>query len=186
MFPNCCATQQGVHVTDIGGNQRTYWVDLRGFGDTAPQNTLVLIDGRRVTQADLSGTDWTQLPLDRIQKIEIVRGGYSSIFYGDNASGGVINILTKEGGKKRLGTDLSGGSYGTFRANAYAEGNEKKLSYAFTGGYLTSNGYRLNSDTTARDAGANLTYNLTDTSFLRVNGGFHKDDSGVAGSFEGQ
>ena len=38
-------------------------MDLRGFGETATLNTLVLVDGRRVNQADLSGTDWSQIPL---------------------------------------------------------------------------------------------------------------------------
>ena len=69
--PELLRMQQGVQVTDVTGNHRTYSVDLRGFGDAAPQNTLVLVDGRRITQADLSGTDWRLIPLDRIERIEI-------------------------------------------------------------------------------------------------------------------
>ena len=59
-------------------------VDIRGFGETAPLNTLVLVDGRRVNEIDLSGVDWTQIPLDQIERIEIVRGA-GSVLYGDNA-----------------------------------------------------------------------------------------------------
>ena len=176
--------QQGVQVTDISGTHRSYWVDLRGFGDTASQNTLVLIDGRRVTQADISGTDWGQIPLDRIERIEIVRGGSGGVFYGDNASGGVINIITKKGKDRKFGLDLSGGSYETFRAGAYAEGNEKKLSYNMTGSYLTSNGYRLNGDTNSKDVGATLNYNLTDAIRLHLSGGFHKDNTGLPGALK--
>ena len=107
-IPELLRAQEGVQVTDITGNHRSYSVDLRGFGDTAPQNTLVLVDGRRVTQSDLSGTDWTLIPLDRVERIEVVRGGSSSIFYGDNASGGVINIITKKGDKTAYGADVRG------------------------------------------------------------------------------
>ena len=85
----------GVVVRDFYGNGKTASVDIRGFGETAPLNTLVLVDGRRVNEIDLSGVDWTQIPLDQIERIEIVRGA-GSVLYGDNAVGGVINIITKK------------------------------------------------------------------------------------------
>ena len=69
-------------------------VDIRGFGETGALNTLVLVDGRRVNEIDLSGVDWSQIPLDQVERIEIVRGP-GSVLYGDNAVGGVINIITK-------------------------------------------------------------------------------------------
>jgi len=86
--------QVGVVVKDIYGNGKSATVDIRGFGETAPPNTLVLVDGRRVNQIDLSGVDWTQIPLHQIERIEVVRGS-GSVLYGDNAVGGVINIITK-------------------------------------------------------------------------------------------
>jgi iron complex outermembrane receptor protein len=182
-IPELLRSQEGIQVTDVTGNNRTYTVDLRGFGDTAGSNTLVLIDGRRVTQADLSGTDWTQIPLDRVKRIEIVRGGSGSVFYGDNASGGVVNIITKEGEEEtRYGADVSAGSYRTFHPSAYVEGTEKALSFAFTGGYLTSNGYRLNSGTDAKDVGASLKYNLSDVMKIYLSSGYHRDETGMPGA----
>jgi iron complex outermembrane recepter protein len=183
-IPELLRDQEGVQVTDITGNGRSYTVDLRGFGDTAGLNNLVLIDGRRVTQADLSGTDWTQIPLDRVKRIEIVRGGSGSVFYGDNASGGVINIITKEGEKTRYGADISGGSYETFRSSAYAEGRVKDLSYALTGRYLTSGGYRANSDTDAKDLGASLKYDLRDFMKINFSTGYHKDNTALPGALK--
>ncbi len=180
--PELLRTQGGVQVTDIAGNQRNYSVDLRGFGDSAGQNTLVLVDGRRVTQADLSGTDWTQIPLDRVERIEIVRGGSSSVFYGDNASGGVINIITRKGEETRYGADVGGGSYNTLRTSAYAEGKEKRLSYALSGSYFTSNGYRLNSGTHTRDAGGSVGYEASDSTRLYFKTGWHKDNTGLPGA----
>ena len=96
-IPDLLRTEVGVQVNDIAGNRRAYTVDLRGFGETATLNTLVLVDGRRVNQPDLSGVDWTEIPLERVSRIEIIKGGRGSVLYGDNATGGVINIITKRG-----------------------------------------------------------------------------------------
>src|SRR5512143_3858269 len=115
-IPNLLRMHGGLQVTDVTGNGRSYRVDLRGFGETAQSNTLVLVDGRRINQADLSGTDWTLIPLDRVKRIEIIRGARGSVLYGDNASGGVINIITKEGELLKAGVDLLSGSYNTFNA----------------------------------------------------------------------
>jgi iron complex outermembrane receptor protein len=67
-------SEEGVVVRDLLGNGKTSQVDLRGFGETGPYNTLVLVDGRRVNEIDLSGVDWTQIPLGQIERIEVVRG----------------------------------------------------------------------------------------------------------------
>src|SRR4030043_232451 len=88
-------TEVGVVVRDYYGTGKTASVDIRGFGETGPLNTLVLVDGRRVNEIDLSGVDWTQIPLDQIERIEILRGP-GSVLYGDNAVGGVINIITRK------------------------------------------------------------------------------------------
>jgi len=83
-------------VNDWTGTGKTVTLDMRGFGEGGPLNTLVLVDGRRVTQVDLAGTDWSQIPIEDVVKIEIVRGS-GSILYGDNATAGTINIITKKG-----------------------------------------------------------------------------------------
>ncbi|MFC1838402.1 TonB-dependent receptor plug domain-containing protein, partial [Thermodesulfobacteriota bacterium] len=83
--------EEGISVRDKLGNGKGAEIDLRGFGETASYNLLVLVDGRRVNEIDLSGIDWTQLPIELIERIEILRGT-GSVLYGDNAVGGVINI----------------------------------------------------------------------------------------------
>jgi iron complex outermembrane receptor protein len=181
-IPSILRTQPGIHVTDISGNRRTYRVDLRGFGETAQSNTLVLVDGRRINQADLSGTDWALIPLDRVERIEIVRGGRGSVLYGDNASGGVINIITKEGEAFEVGGELAGGSYDTFSANAYISGTQEGLSYALSGSYYDSDGYRDNSDSEAKDLGLNLGYFFGDIAKLSLSSGYHEDDTGLPGA----
>jgi iron complex outermembrane receptor protein len=183
-IPDLLRDQVGVHVNDIAGNRRNYTVDLRGFGETASLNTLVLVDGRRINQADLSGSDWSLIPLDRVKRIEIIRGGRGSVLYGDNAGGGVINIITKEGEAFKTGTEISGGSYDTFKGSAFVSGTHSKLSYALSGSYLTSDGYRDNSGTEAKDIGLNLGYYQNDMVKWKLSSSFHKDSTGLPGGIK--
>ena len=110
--------QVDVVVRDFYGNGKTASVDIRGFGETGTLNVLVLVDGRRVNDIDLSGVDWTQIPMDQIERIEIVRGS-GSVLYGDNATGGVINIITKRP-EKPFSVQAEGvaGSYGYYKGAA--------------------------------------------------------------------
>ncbi len=183
-IPDLLRTEPGIHVNDIAGNQRNITVDIRGFGESAGLNTLVLVDGRRVNQADLSGTDWAQIPIDRIKKIEIIRGGRGSILYGDNATGGVINIITKDGDMLKAGGGLAAGSYDTFKGNAYLSGSSGSLSYSLSGSYLTSEGYRDNSNTEAKDLGLNFGYYLGNHVKLNFSSGYHKDNTGLPGALK--
>lgn len=94
-LPDILAQQAGIGMRDLYGNNATdSTVDLRGFGAAAGQNTLILLDGRRLNDIDLSAIDWSALPLSSIERIEIVRGG-SSVLHGEGAVGGVINIITR-------------------------------------------------------------------------------------------
>jgi iron complex outermembrane receptor protein len=182
--PDLLRSQVGVLVNDIAGNRRSYTVDLRAFGETAPLNTLVLVDGRRINQTDLSGSDWSLIPLDRIKKIEIIRGGRGSVLYGDNAAGGVINIITKEGEAFKIGAEINSGSYDTFKESIFASGTQNKLSYAFSLSFLLSDGYRDNSDTSAKDLGLNLGYYQNDMVKWNLSSGYHKDSTGLPGAIK--
>lgn len=183
-IPDLLRTEAGLHVNDIGGNRRNMTVDIRGFGETAGVNVLVLVDGRRVNQPDLSGADWSQIPLDRVERIEIIRSGRGSVLYGDNATGGVINIITKEENKLSTGGSVAAGSYDTYKANAYFSNSTKELSYSLNGSYLLSEGYRKNSDTEAKDVGMNLSYYLNDSLKLNLSTGYHKDNTGLPGGLK--
>ncbi len=182
--PDLLRTQTGIQVKDVTGNQRNFQVDMRGFGETAQSNTLVLVDGRRINQADLSGTDWTLVPLNRIERIEIIRGGRGSVLYGDNAADGVINIITKKGGQTTVEAEIRAGSYKTFASSAAASGSQQNFSYAVSGSYLTTDGYRDNSDGMAQNLGANLAYYFGDAASISLDAGYHKDNTGLPGSLK--
>lgn len=176
--------EAGVHVNDITGNRRNYTVDLRGFGEAAGLNTLVLVDGRRTNQADLSGVDWTQIPLDRVQRIEIIRGSRASVLYGDNAAGGVINIITKKGKKSEVGGEVQVGSFDSYKVNAFAGGSRDAFSYAITGSYFDTDGFRDNSENQVKDFGADLGYAIHDRLVLNLSGGYHEDTAGLPGAIK--
>ncbi|MEJ6022835.1 TonB-dependent receptor [Ramlibacter sp. PS4R-6] len=103
-----------------GGGE--YAVDLRGFGSTADNNQVVIVDGIRLSEADLGGTRLAGIPIESVERIEVLRGS-GSVLYGEGATGGVIVITTKAGaGKTRAngGSAYAGaGSYGLrdFRTN---------------------------------------------------------------------
>jgi iron complex outermembrane recepter protein len=86
-----------------------FGLDLRGFGANSGQNLVVMLDGVRLSENDLSGATLSTIPIESVERIEIVRGG-SSVLFGDGATGGVIQIITKRPGKNA--------SRGTLRAEA--------------------------------------------------------------------
>ncbi len=104
-----------------GGGE--YNLDLRGFGGTADNNQLVIVDGLRVSEADLGGTRLSGIPIESVETIEVLRGS-GAVLYGEGATGGVIVITTRAGtGKARRNSAsayLGVGSYGLreLRANA--------------------------------------------------------------------
>lgn len=77
-----------------GGNN--YSLDLRGFGSTADSNQVVIVDGLRLNEADMSSANLAAIPISSVHRIEILRGS-GAVLYGEGATGGVIVITTKAG-----------------------------------------------------------------------------------------
>jgi iron complex outermembrane recepter protein len=78
----------GIQIRDTLGDGNHASISLRGFGDNAVNNVLVLVDGRRLNNPSLSGPDLNSVPLANIERIEILRGA-GTVLYGDQAVGGV-------------------------------------------------------------------------------------------------
>jgi len=86
--------QGGVQIRDLYGDGSRTVISLRGFGANAGANTLVLVDGRRLNNPDLAPPDLNTISLDDVERIEIIQGSAGTLF-GDQAVGGVINIITR-------------------------------------------------------------------------------------------
>ena len=172
----------GVVVRDLLGSGKSASVDIRGFGETGPLNTLVLVDGRRVNEIDLSGVDWTQISLDQVERIEIVRGA-GSVLYGDNAVGGVINIITKKP-EKAFSASVEGviGSYSYNKEVASVSGTWGPLSAIINADYNSTEGYRDNGFLRAKNVGGKVIYDLNENVSFNFNAGLHQDDTGLPGA----
>jgi len=146
--------------TSGGQNGAGTTVDLRGFGATAASNTLVLLNGRRLTDIDLSGIDFSTIPRDSIERIEITRGNSGAVLYGDGAVGGVINIITKTGvAQPPSGRVEAGfGSFNQRELNASAAGSQGPFAVSVSGNAVNSDGYRVNNYVRQRNAVGDLRY----------------------------
>lgn len=76
-------------------------LDLRGFGTNSAQNMVILVDGVRLNENELTNSVLSTIAIDTVERIEINRGG-ASVLYGEGATGGVINIITRRGGREGL------------------------------------------------------------------------------------
>jgi iron complex outermembrane recepter protein len=148
--PDLLSGYPGIGGRDLFGNNGAQAsVDMRGFGAAASQNTLILVDGRRQNDIDISGVQWSSIPLDFVERIEVVRGG-GSVLYGDGAVSGVINIITRKPGLdgNRASATLGAGSYDTYSARADGELAGKDAGLRVGASYYDSHGYRDNNENT--------------------------------------
>jgi iron complex outermembrane receptor protein len=174
--PDLLAEQAGIAVHDLfGNNAASTTVDLRGFGVTGTQNTLVLVDGRRLADIDLSGVQWSALPLSAIERIEIVRGG-GSVLYGEGATAGVINIITRAPGAPELTLRGSAGSYDTREGAVHGSIGRSGVGINLFGSHLESSGYRDNNRNRQSNALADLRWSGTPGDFSVKLGA---DDQGI-------
>lgn len=157
-LPDLLSEQAGIAIHDFfGNNAATTTVDLRGFGVTGGQNTLILLDGRRIVDVDLSGVQWSAIPFAAIERIEIVRGG-GAVLYGDGASAGVINIITRSpmAGGRSASVSLRAGSYNTRDGQLTGNLRGERAGINFTASNFESDGYRDNNHNRQANALADM------------------------------
>ena len=166
----------GVQLQSLFGgvNGAKTSVDLRGFGAFATANTLVLINGRRLNAVDMAQVDLTTIPLNSIERIEITRGNSGAVLYGDNAVGGVVNIVLKNGvggPPVAIRAEAGVGSFNQQMASVSAATNFGPWSTSFYGNGFKSDGYRVNNALDQRNGIGNVNYTTPGlTAFLTLSG----------------
>jgi vitamin B12 transporter len=167
----------GTHVR-VGGNGEAY-IRIRGFRQ---REVAVLIDGIPASSPYDGQLDLSNLPVQTIERIDVVKGA-SSVLYGANAMGGVINIITRKAGGNRgirfngeygsgksaqLGTALQGhlGKIRYFVGGTYQDIGYYPLSNRYVAAANQGKGQRENSDKTSRTSRVNLDWDLGPTTGL--------------------
>jgi len=170
----------GLNLVEYGNRGSFASVSLRG---STSEQTLVLIDGKRLNkpgdgQIDLNAIP---IPLEQVERIEILRGAASAL-YGADAIGGVINIITKIPDESR--TNLSA-SYGRFVTKDFSLNTSRKI--RDTGFYLSlskdkSDGFRANSDYDLNTINTKITYAPSQDMRADFTLDYNHRDAGAPGS----
>ncbi|MBL8505360.1 MAG: TonB-dependent receptor [Methylobacillus glycogenes] len=131
------AMQAGIEVSHNGGVGKSSNVYIRGAN---PVHTVVLLDGMRINSATSGTTSLENIPLNQIERVEILRGPASSL-YGADAIGGVIQIFTKSAnGKPRINATVGLGTYGTAMGSTGISGRVDNTSFSLQAGLSSTNG----------------------------------------------
>lgn len=134
-IPESLRVVPGLRVQQLGGPGSFTSIKTRGLRN---EDTAVLIDGIRfrdaaATQGDASGF-LEDLMVTNVSRLEVLRGSGSSL-YGSNAVGGVVNVVTDEGGGPIHGSVLGeGGNLGLFRTKAQLGGGIQNNRVVYSGG----------------------------------------------------
>jgi iron complex outermembrane recepter protein len=160
-IPEALSQIGNLNVRNLNGGQLGIGatVDMRGFGANANDNTLILVDGQRMNPIDSGSVRWESIPMNSIERIEILNGG-GSVQYGDKAVGGVINIITRSDQVSPASISATVGSFGTAIAsgNYGKKFNDTKFDLNFSA--VNSDGWRDNGQASQGVANVGLTHYL--------------------------
>ena len=129
--------QPGIEIVQNGGAGATSGVFIRGANR---QQTVVLLDGLRIESSSAGAASLEAIPLEQIERIEILRGPASSL-YGADAIGGVIQVFTRRGASPAASASVGYGTYATAVASVGVSGGSGPLRYAVQVGGRRSDGF---------------------------------------------
>lgn len=139
-LPALLAQLPGINLSRDGGRGQNSSVYIRG-GNTG--HTLVIIDGVRTGSATLGYKPLSMVPLELIERIEVIRGSRAA-WYGADALSGVIAITTRRGEDLELNANI--GSYGQLGADVSVSQQAGDLTVRATAGYSQADGFNVRED----------------------------------------
>ncbi len=187
-LPELLGQQVGIQVRDNAGSPDRQ-IDLRGFGITGDQNTLILLDGRRLNENELASTRLSAIPLASIERIEILRGS-GSVLYGGGATGGTIQIITRASANtsnqapsdaSKSSAALVVGSLDTRELRASTGASDGQVRFQVDASALDTANWRENNALRQRNVGGELR-TLFDRGFLALRLGAESQQLGLPGA----
>lgn len=174
-------TQAGIQLTDSDGSgSRNVTASMRGLSGS--NNVLVLVDGRKLNNPSLAAPALNTVALKDVERIEIVHGS-AGVLYGDQAIGGVINIVTHRAVAGEVSGSVSA-ARGTANLEDYSanvsQGFENGLGYNLSAQKRNANNFRDNNESAYDNVLANLRYNFS-RGFMFIEGQQINDDLNLAG-----
>ena len=134
---------------------------MRGFGETANANTLIMVDGRRLNNMDIGVPDLNSISLKDVKRVEIIQGSAGTLF-GVQVVGGVINIITDTPGDFSAFAEAGYGSYESYNARAGVSHRlDNGFSYRFTLDKKETDNYRDNNALNYENVAGRLGYEHT-------------------------
>jgi len=170
---------EGVHVREYGGGGSNRTLSLRGG---LAKQTLVMVDGQPRNNPQGGDVDFNAIPLENIERVEVLAGP-SSALYGAGATAGVVNIITR--GRPEAPTASfrgSGGSGGELNGELAGGVPAGRFGVRAGGNYRRSDGFRENDDYEGKGANAGVTYDLGGDRELFGRGQYQLSALGVPGS----
>jgi iron complex outermembrane receptor protein len=161
----------GIRFTSGMNGPGSESVSMRGFGENSFGRVLVIVDGKRLNNPDLAGINWNAVALADIERIEVLDGA-ASVQYGNNAVGGVINIITKKSGEARTIIGLSGGSFFENRESFSHFRPVPWGNFSITAEHAGTEGYRDRQTARVMNAAARSTIDLAESLSLTIQAAF--------------
>lgn len=135
----------GVQLQDTTSNGSQVLLSMRGFGANANSNTLLMVNGIPITNPDMAPPDLNAIPIQEIQYIELISGS-ESVLYGDQAVGGIINIVTKQQTNDQAYLTCTAGSYDQKTCAAAFSTHLNNFKYSIGVDNLHTDNYRDHND----------------------------------------
>ena len=170
----------GLYVAIPGTQGQSAILMSRGV---TTHGNLILVNGHRLPQDTGGGYDLTNLSLDNVERIEVVRGPLSGV-QGAGAAGSVINIVTLDGrdvAKPEYTASFEAGSYNTFHEVVTARGMQGPFDYSVAGSFLDTSNQRPNNDYQRGNFDGTVGWQIARDIRLTLDGGYRSSYTGQDG-----